>query len=201
MERARRRAMVRDVADPRRRATYDDLVKVPEHLVAEIIDGELFTSPRPASPHARAASAVGSDIFGLFDRPPGGADEPGGWWILYEPELHLGADIIVPDLSGWRRDRMPVLPNVAAFVQAPDWACEVVSPSTGAIDRGRKMRVYAREQVGHLWLVDPILRTLEVYRLEGERWVVAGTHGGEERVRAEPFETIELDLSRWWMPS
>lgn len=189
------------MADPRRRATYDDLVKVPEHLVAEIVDGELFTSPRPASPHARAASALVSDLFGPFDRPPGGAGEPGGWWILAEPELHLGPDVIVPDLAGWRRDRMPVLPKVAAFQQPPDWACEVVSPATGALDRGRKMHVYSRERVGHLWIVDPILRTLEAYRLEGERWVVASTHGSDERVRAEPFEAIEVDLGRWWMPS
>src|SRR5207249_852908 len=93
--------------------------------------------------------------------------------------LHFRRDVLVPDLAGWRRERMPTMPDVAAFELAPDWACEVISPSTGEIDRGRKMRVYARERVGHLWIVDPILRTLEVYRLENGRWVVASTHGGD----------------------
>ena len=105
----------------------------------------------------------------------------------------------MPDYAGWRRDRVPVLPNVAALTVPPDWACEVLSPSTGAIDRGRKMRIYARERVGHLWLVDPNARTLEVYRLEGPRWVVAGTHAGAECVRAEPFDAVELRLARWWL--
>lgn len=184
---------------PRRRATYDDLLKVPEPLVGEIIDGELITSPRPASPHARATSVMASDLIGGFDRPPGGSDAPGGWWFLYEPELHLGDDVLVPDLAGWRRERMPVMPNVVAFTQAPDWVCEVVSPATGGIDRGRKMRVYARERVAHLWLVDPLIRTLEIYRLEVDQWVVCRTQADVDKVRAEPFEAVELDLARWWL--
>src|SRR5437867_3814671 len=142
--------MVPSVTAPRRRATYADLLEVPEHLVAEIIDGELLTSPRPASPHALAASAIGSALVDRFNGPPGGADAPGGWWILDEPELHLGDDVVVPDLAGWRRERMPVLPDVVGFTLAPDWVCEVISPSTARIDRGRKLRVYAREQVAHL---------------------------------------------------
>ena len=185
----------------RRRATYDDLVKVPDTMVAEIIDGELITNPRPAIPHAHAGSTIGIDLGVAFHGPPGTPERPGGWWILYEPELHLGADVLVPDLAGWRRDRLPVLPNVAAMTQAPDWACEVVSPSTGAIDRGHKMRIYAREGVGHLWLVDPIARTLEIYRLDEARWIVAATHDGDDVVRAEPFAAIELALARWWLPA
>ena len=183
----------------KRRATYEDLAKVPDTMVAEIIDGELFTSPRPASPHARVTMVLGSDLLGAFDRPPGDPASPGGWWLLAEPELHVGDDVLVPDLAGWRRSRMPVLPNVAAFTLAPDWVCEVISPSTGVIDRGRKMRVYAREQVAHLWIIDPILRTLEVYRLEDGRWVVASTHAGTDGVRAEPFDALELQLERWWL--
>lgn len=183
----------------RKRATYADLLEVPEHMVAEIVDGELYASPRPASPHATAASAIGGDLNGAFHRPSDGPLRPGGWWILDEPELHLGPDVIVPDLAGWRRERMPALPNVPYFELAPDWICEVVSPPTGALDRTRKMPIYARERVGHLWLVDPIARTLEAYNLVGSRWVVASTHAGRELIRAQPFDAIELDIGRWWL--
>ena len=181
-----------------RRATYEDLLNVPDILIAEIIDGELITSPRPASPHAFAASVVMQDV-GPFSRRLGGPGEPGGWWILFEPELHLGSDILVPDLAGWRRERLPVLRDVPYFEQAPDWVCEVVSPSTGRIDRVRKMPIYAREQVGYIWLVDPLQRILDVYRLEGQRWLLVSTYGDTERVRAEPFEALEFDIDRWWL--
>ena len=181
-----------------RHATYEDLLKIPDILVAEILDGELITSPRPASPHARAASMIGR-VLDPFDSALGSPDGPGGWWILFEPELHLGADILVPDLAGWRRERMPRLQDVPYFDLAPDWVGEVVSPSTARIDRVRKMPIYARERVNYLWLVYPGWQTLEVYRLEGQHWVVASSYGGAESVRAEPFEATELDMSRWWL--
>lgn len=190
--------MVRLMDPARRRATYEDLLEAPDHLVAEIVDGELYATPRPASPHARAASAIGQDL-GPFDRRPGSPGGPGGWWILDEPELHLSAEVLVPDLAGWRHERMPTIPNVAHFALAPDWVCEVVSPTTGRLDRAQKMPVYARECVRHLWLVDPIARTLEIYHLENSHWVVVSTHGGSGSVRAEPFAAIEIDLSRWWL--
>lgn len=181
-----------------RHATYDDLLKVPDTRVAEILDGELFTFPRPASPHAQASSTLRGTLD-PFARRIGSPEGPGGWWILFEPELHFGADIIVPDLAGWRRERMPVLRNVAYFDLAPDWVCEVISPSTARVDRVRKVPAYAREGVGHLWLVDPLQQTLEVFRLEGPRWVLVGTHGGSEIVHAEPFEALALDMNRWWL--
>jgi Uma2 family endonuclease len=181
-----------------RNATYEDLLQVPDHLVAEILNGELITSPRPASAHARAAWIIGQNV-GPFDRIPGGSGGPGGWWILFEPELHLGADILVPDLAGWRRERMPVLRNVPYFELAPDWVCEVLSTTTARMDRIRKKPIYAREQVGHLWLVDPAVRTLEVYRLERGQWVDAGAYGGAEVVRAEPFATVEMAMGQWWL--
>ena len=182
----------------RRLATYDDLLKVPDILVAEILDGELFASPRPASPHAQASSVL-RGALDPFARRIGGLGGLGGWWILFEPELHFGADVLVPDLAGWRRERMPVLHNVAYFELAPDWVCEVVSPSTARVDRVRKVPIYARQGVGHLWLVDPLQQTLEVFRLEGRHWVLVSTHGGAEAVRAEPFEALELDMNRWWL--
>lgn len=118
-----------------------------------------------------------------------------------EPELHLGADVLVPDLAGWRIERMPQVPNVAAFTLAPDWVCEVVSPSTARIDRVRKMRIYARERVPHLWLLDPLAQTLEVFRLAGEHWLRESAHSGDEVVRAQPFDAVELAINRWWLPS
>ena len=181
-----------------RRATYEDLLKVPDIFIAEIIDGELVTSPRSAFPHARAALSIGQDMS-PFDRRSGGSGGPGGWWILFEPELHLGTDILVPDLAGWRRERMPLLADEPYSELAPDWVCEVVSPTTARIDRVHKMPIYAREHVSYLWLVHPGLRTLEVYRLEGQQGVVVSSHGGAEGVRAEPFEAIEFDMSRWWL--
>jgi Uma2 family endonuclease len=189
------------VAVAKRYATYEDLERVSDTKVAELIDGDLIVSPRPASPHARSATMLGADLLGGFDGPPGSPERPGGWWLLFEPELHLGRDVLVPDIAGWRRERMPALPNVAAFTQAPDWVCEVVSPATGAVDRGRKMQVYAREGVSHLWIVDPLQRTLEAYRLEGGRWVVASAHGGTDPIVAEPFEAVTLDPARWWLES
>ena len=193
-----RRAILAGVSSAKRRATYEDLRKVPDHMVAELIDGELIASPRPAAPHALAASMIGFTLIGPFGGPAGTAGAPGGWWILDEPELHFGEDVLVPDLAGWKRERMPAVPDVAAFELSPDWACEVVSPSTGALDRGRKMQVYAREHVGHLWLVDPIHRTLEVFRLEDGRWVVVDTHAGAGPVHAEPFAAVGIDMGRWW---
>jgi Uma2 family endonuclease len=183
----------------KRYATYEDLEAVPDTKVAELIDGDLFVSPRPATPHARVEIQLGTSLAGSFDGPPGGANKPGGWWILFEPELHFGKNVLVPDLVGWRHERMPRIPNVAAITLAPDWVCEVVSPSTGVIDRGRKMSVYAREGVAHLWIIDPIIRTLEVYLLEGGRWIVAATYGGDDPVRAEPFDAVTLEPARWWL--
>jgi Uma2 family endonuclease len=190
------------MGEPKRRATYEDLMQVPEWKVAEIIDGELVVSPRPATPHAYTGTVMIGDLGGPFNGPPGAPERPGGWWLLYEPELHFGDDVLVPDLAAWRHDRMPTIPNAAFITQAPDWACEVISPSTGRVDRARKMRVYGREGVSHLWFVEPLARTLEVYRLDQaeRRWIVVENFGGDDAVRAVPFDAIALDLSRWWLP-
>jgi Uma2 family endonuclease len=193
---AARRVTLDDVDPERRRlATYDDLLKVPDHLVAEIIDGELHVSPRPAPRHADASSGLSGVLRNPFDRGRGG---PGGWRILAEPELHLAKDVIVPALAGWRRERLPSLPETAYFSLAPDWICEVIPPSTASVDRVKKLAVYAREQVSHAWLADPMARTLEVLRLEQGRWSIVGTFADLDVVRAEPFDAIELDLSLLW---
>ena len=184
----------------RKRATYADLERVAENLVGEILDGELFTSPRPRAPHAVAEVAIATDLHGNFNGPPGSARGPGGWWILMEPELHFDEDVLVPDVAGWRHERLPTIGDVAAFTLAPDWVCEVISPSTARIDRGRKLAIYARVGVAHLWFVDPLARMLERYRLQEGQWVLVAVHEGDASVRVEPFEAVELQSARWWLP-
>ncbi len=186
------------MADPkRRRAGYEDVLRAPEHMVAEVIEGDLHLSPRPGGPHAMAFTAIVAELRNPFGRGKGG---PGGWIIIAEPELHLGNEpaILVPDVAGWRKERMPSVPNEAYFSLAPDWVCEIVSPSTGRFDRIKKLPFYATQGIGHAWLIDPLQRTLEVFRNESGRWTVIATHAEEEKVRAEPFEALELELSALW---
>jgi Uma2 family endonuclease len=178
------------------RATYADIEALPEHKVGEILAGNLRVSPRPAPPHALVRTTLGEELGPPFRRGRGG---PGGWVILDEPELHLADDVLVPDLAGWRRERMPEVPfDKAYFTLAHDWACEVLSASTAAMDRSEKLPIYARERVTHVWLVDPIVKTLEALRLDGESWRIVGTWTGDARVRIEPFDAIELDLALLW---
>jgi len=184
------------MAQPGKRpATYADVLAAPEHMVAQLIRGELVFEPRPGGRHVAAASALGEELGPPFKRGRGG---PGGWLILDEPELHLAEDVLVPDLAGWRRERLPRVPDEPFFTLAPDWVCEVLSPSTAGIDRVRKLPIYARAQVGHAWLVDPIARTLEIFERQGERRVLAAAHQGIAPVRAIPFDAIELDLALLW---
>jgi Uma2 family endonuclease len=178
-----------------KRATYDDVLNAPEHKVAEILEGELFLSPRPEPRHAVAASEIGMVLGNPFHRGSGG---PGGWWIIDEPELHLGDHVVVPDIAGWRRERMPALPDEAFFTLAPDWVCEVLSPATEKIDRGRKLRIYAEAGVQHAWLLKPSDRTLEVLHLRDGAWTIVGVCSGSDVVRIKPFEAIELQLGQLW---
>jgi len=178
-----------------RLATYEDLCRVPDHLIAQIIHGQLITLPRPAPKHARASSIVGGKLVPTYDEGAGG---PGGWWILFEPELHLGPDILVPDLAGWRRERMPSLPETAYFQLAPDWVCEVLSPSTARMDRVDKLPIYAREGVRHAWLVDPEARTLEVLALHEGHWLLLNAYKDDDEVCAVPFDAIAFSLAALW---
>ncbi|WP_253910641.1 Uma2 family endonuclease [Pyxidicoccus fallax] len=187
--------------ETKRPATYEDLLAellaLPEHMVGQIIDGELIAMPRPASPHAMAHSILFGELYSGVQR---GRTGPGGWWFMDEPELHFGKDVLVPDLAGWRRERMPQVPRAPYFTLAPDWVCEVLSPSTASLDRKRKREIYAREGVNHVWLVDPDARTLEVFQLRDGQWVERGRYSAEDRARAEPFETFELELGALWPP-
>jgi Uma2 family endonuclease len=181
----------------KRPASYEDVLRAPPHMVAEIIDGELYLSPRPAKAHAAAATALGEELGPPFKRGRGG---PGGWIILFEPELHLGQDILVPDLAGWRRERMPaIVADEPFFSQEPDWVAEVVSPRTGKYDRTDKLRIYARERVSWTWIVDPLAHTLEVLALGADgHWSLRAAYRDDARVRAEPFDAIELELAILW---
>jgi Uma2 family endonuclease len=198
---ARRPDPSAEPSTPNSAAVETAFAEAPDTVVAEIVDGELHTSPRPGRRHANAASVLGGELHAPFRRGHGG---PGGWVILVEPELHLGPkpDKLVPDLAGWRRERLPDLfaadQSSAFFDLAPDWVCEVLSAGTEAFDRVRKMRVYAREGIGHAWLVNPVTQTLEVYRLENAHWVLVDTYEADAAVRAPPFESFELSLSLLW---
>ena len=176
-------------------ATYDDVIEAPADRIAEISGGDLYLSPRPAPRHARATAALMSDLHDAFDR---GRSGPGGWWVLFEPELHLGGDVVVPDIAAWRRIRLASLPDEAWFNLAPDWVCEILSPSTRDFDRFNKMPAYAAAGVGHLWLVDPRTKRLDVFRQAEGSWTIAETFAGAVNVVAEPFEAIEVELARLW---
>ncbi|HKY39781.1 MAG TPA: Uma2 family endonuclease [Polyangiaceae bacterium] len=190
--------MAQKAEDPRL-ALYQEYLEVPKHQRAEIIRGTLYVTPRPSPPHANATSVLGGELNGPFQRGRGG---PGGWWILDEPELQLVPhEPMVPDLAGWRVERLPALPETAYFALAPDWVCEVLSKSTEAVDRTEKLPIYAAQRVGHVWLVDPSAQTLEVYELgEAGRWRQVRIHQGNVRVRVAPFEAIELELGALWSP-
>ena len=180
---------------PRPRATYQDVLDAPPHRVAEIVDGVLYTNPRPPTLHALAKSSLGHNLSGPFQFGRGG---PGGWWIIFEPELHLGEDILVPDVVGWRRERMPDFPDAAYCTLAPDWVCEVLSPSTLKLDLHGKRPVYAREGVGHLWLVEPVDRTLDAFELRNAEWLLIAREKDHAPVRVLPFEAVTFNLGDLW---
>ncbi len=185
------------VHGPRARATSADLLAAPPHLTAELIAGELFLQPRPAKPHTFTRALLGGELMRPFHLGRGG---PGGWWIAAEPEVHLGEHVLVPDLAGWRRASLPDLDlAVADFEVAPDWVCEILSPSTQAHDRVRKLRVYGQAGVGFAWLIDPVAQTLEVLERIDGAWILAAVHGGDETVRARPFDAVELELPLLWV--
>lgn len=186
------------MSDPARRiAIYADLHNIPENMVGEIIGGELVVTPRPSARHASAAFGLSSELG-----PPyrfGRGDGPGGWVILFEPELRLGDHILVPDLAAWKRERLPAPPEENWISVTPDWVCEILSPSTVRLDKIRKMPLYAEYIVPYLWLIDPSAKTLDVFKLETGRWVLQASYGEDDQVRAEPFLEVEIELSNlWW---
>jgi len=177
-------------------ATLADLEALPPHIKGEIIEGVLYTQPRPRPPHADIAISIADDLHGPFKR---GKNGPGGWWILVEPGIELpDSPEFSPDLAGWRRDRLPKLPKDEPIRIAPDWVCEILSPRTRSYDNRTKRPFYARIGVAYLWYVDPEARTLTVSKLIDGRWSELGIYGDDDRVRAEPFDAIEIPLEAWW---
>lgn len=177
---------------------YGQLCALPENLIGEIIAGELVVSPRPAVRHATAGTLASSDISNQFHRKPGGGSHPGGWWILVEPELHLGDEALVPDIAGWKRENLAELPDTASISVAPDWVCEILSRGTARRDKKEKARSYHAAGVTWYWQVDPVECTVEVFRREGAFWMQLGVWAGDEKARIEPFDAVELELERWW---
>lgn len=180
---------------PARVVTYADIQALPANMVGQILFGVLHAHPRPVPRHAKSSSELGYELTGPFGRGRGG---PGGWIILDEPELHLGDHVLVPDLAGWRRERMPKLPDTAYFETAPDWVCEVLSPSTARIDRTDKLKVYGTFGVGRAWYVDPDARTLEVLALTGGKWLIEATFKDADPITAPPFEAHTFALDVLW---
>ncbi|ATB33798.1 Uma2 family endonuclease [Melittangium boletus] len=184
----------------KRAATYEDIEALPVGWVGEILGDELVASPRPALPHARVGAALCALLGMAFDL--GQPEARGGWWILYEPELHFGREVLVPDLAGWRRERVPSPsfmdePHTSV---APDWVCEIHSPATRVIDQERKLPVYHRENVGHVWFIEPRIRTLEIRRRRERGWHLVSRHEGDGEVHAEPFDAFALRLGALWLP-
>jgi Uma2 family endonuclease len=180
-----------------KKAIYEDLFDTPENTTGEIINGELIVTPRPSRRHSLVASSLGYEIG-----PPyhfGRSGGPGGWVILDEPEISFGENILVPDLAGWKKERFPIEEPHNWISVAPDWVCEILSPGTAQVDRTEKMPIYAQHQVLHAWLIDPILKTLEVFQFEPGKWIVLGVYAKSAKVRAEPFSEIELDLGLLWL--
>lgn len=180
---------------PAQRFTYQDVLDAPENQIAELLDGQLYTQARPAAPHAQVASVLGMDIGGPFHRGRGG---PGGWLIIFEPELHLGENVLVPDLAGWRLETMATVPKTPRFTIPPDWVCEVLSHSTGLRDRRNKLPIYAQHCVQHVWLVNPQWQSVEVFALDGPSYRLLHTAGEDEVARLDPFAAVELELGALW---
>jgi Uma2 family endonuclease len=183
----------------KRKATYDDLCDIPENMTGEIIDGELIVHPRPSRKHTYAASALDKEIGPPYQLCRGGG--PGGWIIIVEPEIQLGEHTMVPDLAGWKRERFPIEEDRNPISANPDWVCEILSPKTFRVDKIKKMPIYAHHGVGHIWLLDPLAKTMDTFRLESGGWRLPASFSENDKVREEPFQDIEIDLGNLWLGS
>lgn len=178
-----------------RPATYQDVLDAPPNMTAQIARGRLHLHPRPAMRHARASFRLAGRLDDPFENGIGG---PGGWYLAIEPELHFGPDVLVPDLAGWRRERMETFPDTAHTDLAPDWVCELLSPGTRRFDLTDKRDLYGLNGVRHLWFVDPQAKTLEVFERRDAAWLLVSALKDDDEVRIAPFEAIGFPLSALW---
>lgn len=180
-------------AAPLRRATLEDFFAMPEdERFHELLDGVIVQKATPSFEHGDAQGAISHLLF-PFRRPPGGPG-PRGWWIGTEIEVQLAEHVCRPDVTGWRRERVPERPRGSPVRHVPDWTCEILSSSNKRIDLVRKKRLYHAHRVAHYWIVDPDLEILTVHRWHADGYldVLAAERG--QRVRAEPFDQIELSV-------
>lgn len=175
--------------------TVDDLLAIGEHeRFHEVIDGDLVRKAMPSARHG-AAQIAASQLLRPFNRRPGGSGGPGGWWFASETEIQLAADQVYrPDVCGWRRERLAELPSEAPVKVRPDWVCEILSPSNAGNDTVKKLRGYHRHQIPHYWIIDPVAETLTVHRFTEGGYLLVLAAERSERVRAEPFDAIELQV-------
>ena len=180
-----------------RYSLYDRLMSLPDNLTGEILNGQLHTQPRPTGPHARAEGRLFSKVGRGYDEGEGG---PGGWWIIIEPEVHFVRDteVVVPDIAGWRRERMPDIPTGHRFEAVPDWICEILSPSSASKDREIKMPIYVHFGVRYAWLVDPLARTLDTFEAKDGAWASTGAFAENDVVNTAPFEAVSIRLTDLW---
>lgn len=177
---------------------WDGLLDVDDGFTGEIVNGEIRTHPRPGPPHLEASAAMSAILGGAFQFGFGGG--PGGWVILAEPRIRFGEECRVPDFAGWRKERYVRPHGSRPYEVSPDWVCELLSKATAVEDRTEKLPLYAKHGVRHAWILDAIAQTLEVLRLDGDQWLLAKTFGADAKIRAEPFEAIEIDLTLLWGP-
>jgi Uma2 family endonuclease len=177
-------------------ATAEDLLRSPDDARREVVRGVIVEKAAPTGEHADAQSYVALLVKGPFQRRPGGPGGPGGWWILTEADVEFAThDVYRPDVAGWRRERLPERPKGRPIRVRPDWVCEVLSPSTASRDLVEKMQTLRQCEVPHYWIVDPEHETLTVYRWTSDGYIVAIVAGrAQRRVRAEPFDAIEIDV-------
>ncbi|MGV3625889.1 MAG: Uma2 family endonuclease [Archangium sp.] len=178
-------------------ATRAEFDRLPEHARVELIRGVLVPKEASSPQHGRALGALNGTLFDRFHRNPGGR-QPGGWWLVTDVSVELGEEVFRPDLSGWRRERIPTFPTERPVKDRPDWVCEVLSPSNARTDRVEKLRTYHQHGIPHYWLVDPREETLTVFRYSPGGYVVALVAGREARVKAEPFDAITLQVGRFF---
>ncbi len=201
------------MTEPARKVyTYEDILALDEKLHAELLDGMIYIdgvplgsvvptvgmAPAQLPRHAKSQRVLGKIIGGPFDDDHGDGG-PGGWWIFIEVDVLLASGTVRPDLSGWRRERLPQ-PDVRPIATRPDWVCEIISPTSIRQDRVAKRRAYAKAGIPHYWIVDPDARTLEALELQSDRWLEVGTWSEGDVARIAPFEPVEVPVGRLFLP-